>query len=168
MSIANIMFMQRVKYLESDRQSFLLDTMEKARQDFLILFPRHRKRFPPDLLMKNKNDWQESLWIGVVTLWSLLDDPQIPSLIQIEQRLKEMKNQKSGQLIKQNLQEDDNSFEQLIPNHKKEEYEKILAKYVSLPDSDRQFFLNVVKGPIAQQRMACCPMLEYQKEQSRF
>ena len=132
--------MQRVKYLEPNRQSFLLDTMEKARQDFLTLFPRHKKRFPTDLLIKSKNDWQESLQISVIALWSLLDDPQAPSTIQIEQRLKEIKSQKNRQIIKQSLQENDNSFSQLIPHNKKYEYEKILTKYVSLSDSDNLKF----------------------------
>ena len=56
-----------------------------------------------------------------------------------------------------------NAENQVLPQKKKEEYEQILTKYIKLFDSDRQFFLNEVKNPVAQQRIENKVPEEYQR-----
>ena len=151
MSISDFVFIHKVKSLPSDKNAFLLTSMELLRQDFYAIKPVIGRKTIQEEIEKCKNDRQALLQKGVLIIWLLLDSPQELSVSQVKEYLSEKKT-RAGNVDIGN-----------IPNRKREEYEKLLVKYVNLSDGDKEFFLNEVKHPVAQQRMACFPMLEYQK-----
>ena len=171
MSISSFVFLQRVKGLSSEKQSFLLDIMEQAKQDFSVFRKnRHRLLCSPDETKAQEKNWEISSQTAVLTMWLIVDNPCNLPLRQLGEKLDKIKN-----LVKEdrfpNMYDaviaynvNDKVFsDDIISKTQKDEYERILTKYVHLSDTDKEFFLNQVR-PISRQRSVILPELPCLRE----
>ena len=162
MSISDFIFMHKVKSLPPDKNTFLLASMEQVRQGILKIGHVSPNRMTREEIEECKQKRKILLQTGALAVWLSLDDMQKKSITQMTECLTAAR-----ELVDSNRAPDMyaaiNAGNQVLPQKKKDEYEQILTKYIKLFDSDRQFFLNEVKNPVAQQRIENKVPEEYQR-----